>query len=230
MSVIGNRSRLAFEFVPVTPSWERRYAPERTAWAGTAIWAGGQNLCRHVVPGSTEIREFFFIPLAPLVDWLLQAFPAIEFQERASVFLTTRELHASAQRWGNFPPPPGLDEEDWLDAREQWWLRHFLRAGADGARVPNLALVRDDEQLVVTWAPPRFFGDDAPIMLSPEGEFAAPWDEGRSVLEDFASSVAAWLRQSDAADTYAWAGEEHPLRGATPALSEAIELFTGRQL
>jgi hypothetical protein len=230
MSVIGNQLRLAFELVPVTPSWERRYAPERAAWAGTAIWAGGQNLCSHVLPGSTEIREFFFIPLAPLVDWLVQAFPAIAFQERAPVYPTTRNLHESVERWGNAPPPRGFGDDDWLDAREQWWSRHFLRAGADGARIPNLGFLRADEELVVTWAPPRFLGDDAPSMLSPQGEFSLPWDEGRSVLEDFASSVAAWLRQGDAADTYAWARQEHPLRNAAPELSEAIELFTGHQL
>lgn len=230
MSVIGNTRKLAFELVPVTPSWESRYAPERVAWAGTAIWAGGQNLCRHLVPGSDEIRDFFFIPLAPIVDWLVRAFPAIEFEARAPFFATTRDLHESVKRWGGIPPPRGLEEDDWLDAREQWWSRHFLRAGAEGARVPNLAFVRDDEELVVTWNPPRFFSDDAPIMLSPEGEFSLPWHEGRSVLEELASDIAQWLRESDAADTYTWARELHPLRSAAPRLPHAIELFTGRGL
>src|SRR2546429_959906 len=155
MAVIGRTSTLAIELVPVTPSWELRYEPERAAWAGTAIWAGGENLCRHVLPGSSEVSDYFFIPLAPLVDWLCQAFAAIAFEERAPVFATTRNLHESVERWGNAPPPSELDEDEWLDAREQWWERHFLRAGADGARVPNLAFVRDDEQLVLTWAPPR---------------------------------------------------------------------------
>jgi hypothetical protein len=230
MSVIGNRLKLAFELIPVTPSWARRYRPERAAWAGTAIWAGGKNLCSHVVPGSSEIRDFLFVPLGPIVDWLVQAFAAIEFQGRAPVFRTTRDLHGSVERWGDTRPPPALQEDDWLDAREEWWSRHFLRAGADGARVPNLAFVRDDEELVVTWAPPRFFGYGAPTMLSPEGEFALPWLEGQSVLEEFASSVAAWLRQSDAADVYPWAREQHPLRSAAPSLPQAIELFTGRRL
>lgn len=230
MSVIGSRSTLAFELVPVAPSWERRYAPERVAWAGIAIWAGGQNLCCHLLPGSTELRDYFFIPLAPIVDWLVKVFPAIEFQERAPGFPTTRHLHESAESWGNAPPPDGLDEDAWLDLREQWWIKHFLRAGADGARVPNLGFVRDDEELVVSWAPPRFFGDDAPIMLSPQGEFSLPWDEGRAVLERFASDVAETLRTNNAADVYAWAREVQPLRSASPTLAEAIELLTGRQL
>ena len=32
-------------------------------------------------------------------------------------------------------PLPGFDEDSWLDAREAFWERHFLLAGADGARV-----------------------------------------------------------------------------------------------
>ncbi len=230
MTLIGNKLRLAFELVPVAPSWERRYAPERAAWAGTAIWAGGKNLCRHAVPGSSEIQDFFFIPLAPIVDWLLNAFPAIEFEERAPVFLTTRELHENARRWGITAPRHGFDEDGWMDARERWWSRHFLRAGADGARVPNLALVRDDEELVVAWAEPRFFGEDAPIMLSPEGKFSLPWPEGQSVLARFSSYVAESLRQRDAAATFPWASAQHPLRSAAATLPQAIEFFTGRQV
>src|SRR5205823_2985985 len=150
MSLIGDKFALAFELVPVTPSWEARYAPERAAWAGTAIWAGNRNLCRHILPGSAELREYFFIPLASIADWLIRAFPAIEFEERAPVFATTRDLHASVQRWALTPPPLQFDEDSWMDAREEWWLRHFRRAGADGARVPDLAFLRDDEELVVT--------------------------------------------------------------------------------
>ena len=51
MVVIGNKLKLAFELIPVTPSWEIRYAPEAAAWAGTAIWVDGMNLCSHVGSG-----------------------------------------------------------------------------------------------------------------------------------------------------------------------------------
>jgi len=77
MSLIGNRNTLAFELTPVTPTWERRYAPERAAWAGFAMWAGGRNLCSHVHPGSNELSESMFVPRGPVVDWLVSSFPAI---------------------------------------------------------------------------------------------------------------------------------------------------------
>src|SRR5262245_54511465 len=98
MLVIGNKKRFAVELVPVTPSWEIRYAPERAAWAGTAIWADGTNLCSHVIPGSSEIQDFFYIPLGPLIDWLVRTYPALKFQERAAMFGTTSELHRSVDR------------------------------------------------------------------------------------------------------------------------------------
>jgi hypothetical protein len=230
MVVIGNKLKFAFELIPVTPSWEIRYAPEMAAWAGTGIWVNGKNLCSHVLPGSSEIQEYFYIPLGPLVDWLVRVFPALEFQERASLFPTTRYLHQSVDRWFDTRPPGGLTEDDWLDARETWWSMHFLRAGADGAHLPELALVRDDERLVLDWAPPHFFGDDAPSMRWAEGHFSVPWEEGRAVLEELAARVAAWFRQSSVADTHAWTEHESPLRHSEPDIEQALELFTGHSL
>lgn len=230
MLVIGNKNRFAFELVPVSPSWEIRYAPERAAWAGAAIWANGKNLCSHVVPGSSEIQDYFYIPLGPLVDWLVRTYPALEFQERAPMFATTSELHQSVDQWFDMRPPRDTSEDDWLDAREAWWSMHFVRAGADGALLPELALVRDDERLVLDWAPPRFFGDDAPSMRWPEGQSSVPWSEGREVLGELASTVAAWFRQSAAADAYSWAQYDSPLAQVEPNIASALEFFTGHSL
>lgn len=192
------------------------------------MWTGGENLCRHAVPGSSEIRKHLFIPLAPLADWFVRSFPFLEFEERPALFPILQDLHESADRWGTAPPRRGLDEDHWLDAREQWWSRHFLRAGADGARVPNLAFSRANERLVLNWAPPRFFGHDAPRVLSPQGEFTLAWHTGQGVIGEFVGQVAVWLRECGSADTYPWAKEQVPLQTAKPALKHAIEYFTGR--
>lgn len=230
MSLIGNRNTLAFELTPVAPTWELRYAPERAAWAGLAIWAGGRNLCLHVAPGSAELEERLYVPLGPVADWLVRSFPAIEFEERAALFPTTRRLHEDVERWANAPPPESVSEDDWIDAREEWWTHHFLDAGAEGARLPNVAFVRDDEELVVTWSAPRFPGQEAPAMLSEEGQVAFAWDDGRIVLEQFAARVADWLRREGAGDVYPWAGLAQPLAAAAPPLTERLALFTGRRV
>jgi hypothetical protein len=228
VSLIGNKNLLAFELVPVAPYWEVRYGPERAAWAGMALWAGGENLCEHIVPGTSEVHERFYIPMAPIVNWLVRSFPALEFEERAARFPTTRRLHESAARWRVVQPPAGMDEDQWLDAREAWWSRHFLVAGADGAHLPNVAFARDDEQLVISWRPPRFAGQDPPRMAAPEGDTAVPWSFGRSVLEDLAARVAAWLREGEAGDVYAWASRDSPLSGLHVGLTESLAFFTGR--
>jgi hypothetical protein len=228
VSLIGNTNSLAFDLVPVAPYWDVRYGPERAAWAGMALWAGGENLCEHIVPGSSEVRDRFYIPMAPLVNWLVRSFSAIEFEERAASFPTTRRLHESAARWRAAKPPAGMDEDQWLDAREEWWAGHFLASGSEGARVPNVAFARDDEQLVITWRPPRFAGKDPPRMAVPEGDVAVPWPLGRSVLEELAARVAAWLREGQAGDVYVWASQESPLSGHRAGLAESLALFTGR--
>ncbi len=90
MSLIANRDLLGFDVVPVRPSWDSRYAPEQVAWAGLALWVGGENLCRHVVAETAQVEEYLFLPLAPLADWLVRSFPAIAFEERPKLFGATR--------------------------------------------------------------------------------------------------------------------------------------------
>ncbi|HXM56130.1 MAG TPA: ImmA/IrrE family metallo-endopeptidase [Candidatus Dormibacteraeota bacterium] len=228
MTLIGNTNSLAFDLVPVAPYWDTRYGPERAAWAGMALWGDGENLCEHVVTGSSEVRDRFYIPMGPLVDWLVRSFPAIEFEERAARFPTTRQLHEAAARWRAAKPPADMDEDEWLDARDDWWERHFLAAGSNGALVPNVAFARDDEQLVVSWRPPRFAGDAPPRMAVPKGDVAVPWSFGRSVLEELAAQVATWLREGQAGDVYAWALLQNPLSEPQAGLTESLALFTGR--
>lgn len=230
MALIGNRNGLAFELVPVNPSWEVRYGPESAAWAGLAVWAGGQNLCLHLSPGANDLDDYFFVPLGPIADWLVRSFSAIEYEERAALFPTTRNLHEDVERWGNTAPPSRIGEDEWFDSREAWWARHFLRAGSDGARLPNVALVRDDESLALAWAQPYFFGDSAPRLVYPNGQFSLAWTEGRPVLEAFVAEVAATFREAEATEVYSWAHATNPVGAASASLLEALPLFTGRSI
>ncbi|HEX8119666.1 MAG TPA: hypothetical protein VF549_00240 [Solirubrobacteraceae bacterium] len=231
MTLIGNTNSLAVELIPVAPSWERRYEPEAAAWAGAAVWVGGRNLCAHVLAGTREVQEQLFVPLGPVVDWLVDAAPGLVFEERAKNFPTRRRLHDMVERWAEARPPLGYSEDDWLDLREDWWKRHFLRAGVDGARLPDLAFLRDDEDLVVSWRRPRFFGAGVPVMLWPEGEFALPWREGIDVLAAFASQVAEWMRAAGITNP-PWIVDSDPLGAAIAGVDarQALELFTGRAL
>src|SRR5260370_35874060 len=115
MSVIGNKERLGFEVVPVAPDWETRYAPERAAWAGIAVWVGGQNLCANVPPGAGAIEDFFYIPLCPVADWTFRSLAALEFEERAPDFPTTRDVFGSVVRWAETHPVRGLTDDQWFE-------------------------------------------------------------------------------------------------------------------
>lgn len=226
--LIGNTEKLAFGVRPVVPGWDTRYAPERGAWAGLAIWVRGQNLCRHLLPGSDQVQEELFVPLGPIADWLVRSHAALLWEERAPLFPTTRRLHESLRSWGVRPPMAGVDADTWFEARERWWMRHFLAAGGDGAQLPDVALLRDDEELVVDWIPARFAGSPAPRFLDSQGNASVPWKDGIEALRAFVSTVADALRQAGLVDLYDWSRANDPIPGSPSDFKSALELFTGR--
>jgi hypothetical protein len=230
-TLIGNMERLAFELVPVTPSWERRYSAESAAWAGLAIWIDGRNVCSHVEPGSAEIKPHLFVPLGPVADWLVRSFPALAFEERARDFPTGSSTpHRDATRWGLVPPPAGCDMDEWFAAREAWWSHHFLRAGAEGARLPNLAFVRDGEHLVCSWRTPQFVQPGGPRMVWPDGQFEVPWSEAALIFDGFVSTVRDSFKGEEVTDAYAWTASQRPLREYAGSLEEMVELYCGRDI
>ena len=225
--LIGNRNSLAIGIEPLAPSWERRFPPEYTAWAQFSLWINGENICRNVLDGSNSVRDGVNVPLAPIADWLVRCWTFLEFEERPSGFPLRASLRNTIARWGDAPAPADCGADDWLDARERWWSRHFLSAGADGAQLPNLALVRGDDQLFIEWAPANFAGPPAPRFLSADGRHIMSWAEGEDVLAGFVSYVARWLRDSDVGDVYPWARQEDPLHEVTPTFSEKVQAYTG---
>ena len=225
--LIGNRNRLAVGIDPLEPSWERRFLPEATAWAQLSLWINGENICSNLLDGSNSARDGVNVPLAPIADWLVRSWTFLEFEERPRRF----PLHASHSttivRWGDAPAPAGLSEDDWLEAREHWWSRHFLSAGADGAYLPNLSLIRGDERLFMEWAPAAFVGSTAPRFLSASGRHIVAWAEGKEVLAQFVAYVARWLREGKVGDVYPWACQDDPLNEAVPTFSETLQAYTG---
>jgi hypothetical protein len=227
MPLIGNRYELAFELIPVAPTWETRYPPESAAWAGLAIWVDNKNLCSHVVPGTSDVRDYLYVPLGPLADWVVRAFPAIEYEERPPRFQPGDSPYWGLDAWATAAHPADMDEDAWIQEREEWWQRHFLAAGADGARVPNVAFVRADEKMVIEWRPPRLVTRPTLVMLYPEGRTVVPWRDGASTLKAFVSFVRSSIRGTDAECAFPWAEEEARLE---PPMEQALELLTGRRL
>lgn len=225
--LIGNRNSFAVGIRPLTPSWERGFLPEFTAWAQLSLWINGENICCNLLDGSNSAHDGVNVPLAPIADWLVRSWIFLEFEERPRRFPLHASLGTTIIRWGDAPAPAGLSEDDWLDAREHWWSRHFLAAGADGAYLPNLSMIRGDERLFMEWAPAAFVGSAAPRFLSAGGRHIVAWAEGKEVLSQFVSYVARWLRESEAGDAYPWACQDDPLNEATPAFSETLQVYTG---
>jgi hypothetical protein len=228
--LFGNRMKLGFEVQPLSPSWERRYVPEQAAWAALTIWVRDVNLCRHILPGSDRVLDALNVPLAPIAGWLCDIWPALQFEEQAPEFRTSTAAHRALRAWADTHPPASVSEDEWLDARERWWSRHFLAAGADGAQLPNLAFVRQDDHLVIDWESPRFAGFEPPTLLSPRGHEIVQWADAREAFQSFVVQVAAWLQTAGLAAHFPWAEGPDPLAKLDGTLVERLSLFTGWSL
>ena len=112
-------------------------------------------------------------------------------------------------------------------SREAWWSRHFVRAGLEGARFPDIAFVRDAEEIVISWRPPKP-STEAPQMLHPSGTFSVSWDAAYGALAALSSRVAGWLREAQTPGTFDWTASDDPLGTGAPELDQAIAYYTGR--
>lgn len=225
--LIGNRGRFAFEIVPVGPGWERRYEPEAAGWAGLAVWVAGKNLCAHIRNGEGEIRQHLYVPLGPVADWFVRAYPGLAFEERAPLWTTGGRLHEVVHLWGERRPPTGIDEDQWLDSRDAFWARHFLAAGSEGSRIVNLAILRQDDEVLLFWAPPRFAVDAAMDFLYTAGQATVSWNEVEQPLRGFVSCVAETFEQTGHLAAFPWLGADlAELLG--PAAHDTVELYCAR--
>lgn len=227
--LFGNRSSFAIEVRPLAPSWDRRYLPERSAWGALLLWVNDMNLCRHSVEGSESFHEALNVPLAPIADWIVRAWPGLLFEERPARFAAAGRLHESLTRWGDTAAPAGLSEDEWFDAREEWWSRHFLAAGADGALLPSLGLVRQDEQLLIEWTPPKLSGGGL-SFIAHQGSHELPWNEAEETLASFVQTIAQWLRRDHLDSLYTWVVLTDPLRERRGPIDVTLELYTARSI
>ena len=224
--LIGDRDRLAFELHPLAPTWELRHLPERTGWAQLSIWVNGANLCRNVLDG-LSVREGVNVPLGPMADWLVRSWTFIHFEERPECFPPRASAFRTLRAWGDARPPGQTDEDEWFDARERWWTRHFLAAGADGAQLPNVSLLRGGDRLFVEWTTAEFAGSRAPRFLSESDHGFVRWDDGEEVLAEFVAYVAEWFRAEGLDNTFSWTNLRDPLREAEVDFRERLRAFTG---
>lgn len=228
--MIGNSDTFGIRLMPVQPSWEIRYAPERAGWAGMEIWLGGRNICRHVNAGESVIRDQVFVPLAPVVDWLVSSVTRIAFEERTGPYPGSGDWHIDKVRWASTSPEFGFSEDDWLDERDAWWQAHFLRSGADGSLLPDLAIGRDEDMMVLQWDDGANSSARLPLrFITPAGAVRLPWNVGFEVLSEFARQVAASMSQVPEL-RYDWVSSADPITAEPRDDAWAIEVFVGRSL
>jgi hypothetical protein len=188
--MIGDRDSLGIELEPVEPGWERRSSTDLGPWARFAIYVRGLCLTQAIEPSTSLARASVYVPLLSLADWFFHNMRAIAFEESPAVFRSDVLLHETLARWNESEPPLDVNEERWEDERYRWYERHFWLAGADGALVPDLAFVRADDQLWLSWSNPVSGGARKLVFTHPPGCQAVPWSVAWHVLKGFVNYVA----------------------------------------
>jgi hypothetical protein len=223
--IFGDRTQLAFEVNPVEPSWERRSPVDRGPWALLSVWVKHRNLTRAVDEASDIVTNGVAVPLATLARWMVQNARGIVFEEVPAVAKKYGvEPHEVLDRWNDADAPPGIPQDDWEDARYDWYCRHFWMAGSDGAMLPDVGLTRADGDLFMSWRHSRFPGPKRLMFLEHPGVERVEWAKAWEAMRDYVGWVASEVKRLGV-DEFRWAFESSPLDDAahcTPA--QFIEL------
>ncbi len=220
----GNLNGLAIEVEPLEPGWDRRSRSERGPWARLSLYAGGQCLTEVVDDGSDRVRGWVAVPLRPLADWFVRNARAILDEEASRMGRTDVELHKSLDSWNRKEPTREISVDSWEEERYAWYGRHFLLAGAEGALLPDVAFVRSDDRLWVSWRPPVVAGARRPRFVAAPGVRSFPFEEAWSSIGDFVEFVAREIPRAGLVPE-GWEAASRPLETSGEAtVAQFVEL------
>lgn len=216
----GRQSMLAIELEPRDPTWDRSSIADIGPWAKLTVFLKDKCITSFVEGDAQRYETGINVPLAPIADWLVTNIRAITFEETARRNRYGVNLHAALASWRTRVDLDRADDaERELSEQYHWYSRHFLLANGEGLLLPDLALVRSDEYLWVSWARPQFAGPLVLEFMEHSGLEHVPWADAFAVLDEFVSYVARELCSRNLTQ-YEWAKQETPLRTAAQCSAE----------
>jgi hypothetical protein len=198
------------------PTWSPRAGLDAGPWARLSIWSRERNLTEAVVTGEDRLIDSIEVPLLPIAAWFVRNARAILHEEFPSAVRFDSILHEALDDWNSADAPDEDAAEAFEDARYEWYTRHFIRAGAEGAMLPNLAFARIDGRLFISWDRPVFAGARRIEFTSPSGRHHHAWVSAWGVLCEFVRYVAARSRELGVTGV-PWINSEDPLAEASDA-------------
>jgi len=154
---VGERNKFAIEIdFETDPGPTPQGVLEAESFGAIALWVHGRNLTEHRV----EQQDFPHVRwhLIGFLRWLRAYLEPLLNEEPFP-----RAIHevSSGSAWFEASARPPLlltasEEDAWFDDRQDWWVRHGVRAGADGGLLPHLLLRRLDNDLELSWDNERF--------------------------------------------------------------------------
>jgi hypothetical protein len=211
MKMFGQVEGLGLEIDPLEPTWSRAGEFDQGPWARLSIYLRGRCLTR-AIDDDSAVRNGINVPLLPLAHWLVENIRAIAYEESNPYGRTDVNLHDSLAHWRT-AEPRGQDADRWDDLRYEWYCRHFWLPGAEGSMVPDLAFVRSDDRLWISWSQPRFAGPRHLEFIEPPGCNFVGWDRAWQAMAEFVAFVAAEARRCNI-QLGEWIGQEDPLQKA----------------
>lgn len=188
--IFGDREEFALEADRFSPSWDGPGSDDESVWAAVCVWIAGANVTEHSRHGTDRLRSSLHIPLVPLARWCVAARAALHYEERYQLGYHYAP-HDELEAWSRARPPAGVDEDAWLDRRDDWWSHHFTGAATPDIVAPSLGLIRQDDRALISWRAPLLPRPDR-SFVSPQGAETVSWQVVSAAIDEFVASVRAW--------------------------------------
>lgn len=185
----------------------------RSTWGDLRIRVNGRLLTRFERGGETFDAVRWYV--GPLARWLRDNLLPV-FHESLPPRLID-DVESAAAWFAASDRTPNLtekEEEAWFEDRRDWWGRHAIRAGADGAVLPNLLLRRVGPYLECSWDNVRFPAPRKDLfLLDREGVEFVPVEEAARGVRLFLDRVLRSEASSSDTDWIRWAIPHHVREG-----------------
>jgi hypothetical protein len=150
----------------------------RKTWARIEILAGGTPCTRLEDPRSASIRNGVYGPAFPLAEWLVENWWALIHEHR-------RPMDLSARSGGMVG----------------WRRRHCMLFAREGYSLPDLALVREGEAMLLHLTADPLTPSNYPVRFLDNFETRVPWKEVRDGISAFVNRVLDCLGTGEDEDT-----------------------------
>lgn len=239
----GYRASWAIEVHPLNGAPDEADRAAAATWCALSIWAGGENLTRHVRDDERETVDALYWPAAHLARWLVANWSSLWERDGSPLPGGTLDAATICRRLDERLASDEDVPDEIVDVRDEFVASHALQSAAAGGLMPAVYFLKEGEHFHVTWSNAEQLGGvrfvsargrvsvDASLFLDVAEGFLT-WVQSLVADKDLklSSAIEQWrerLSSPEAAESvvlgYAW-----PWGARQPETSEVASLLDSR--